>query len=84
VLTSSKAKHDGSVDRKVQISTNEYKKARQQRDQQKCRYEQGETSRASAMGPHVTSRILLNKWQRQKGQDHQLRLEEEYECQCEE
>jgi len=33
VLTSAKAREDGSVDPKVQISANEYKKAKQQRDQ---------------------------------------------------
>ena len=63
VLTSAKAKEDGSVDPKVQISANEYEEAKKQRDQQKSRYEQGETSRAATMHPHVTSRILLNKWQ---------------------
>ena len=85
VLTSTKAQEDGSVDPKVQISDNEYNKARQQRDQQKSRYEQGETSRASAMCPRVTSRILLNKWQRLKEKDYQRRLEEEeYEHRCEE
>ena len=84
-LTSAKAKEDGSVDPKVQISANEYKEAKQQRDQQKSRYEQGETSRASAMRPRVTSRILLNKWQCQKEKDYQRRLEEEeYEHRCEE
>ena len=62
VLTLAKAKEDGSVNPKVQISANEYKKDKQQRDQQKSRYEQGETSRAGAMCPHVSSRILLNKW----------------------
>jgi len=60
VLTSAKAKENGLVDPKVQISTNEYK---QQRDQQKGQYEQGETSRAGALRPRVNSRIMLNKWQ---------------------
>jgi hypothetical protein len=64
VLTSTKAKEDGSISPKVQLLANEYKKAEQQRDQQKSRYEQGETSRACAMHPRVTFRILLNKWQR--------------------
>ena len=70
VLTLTKAKEDGSVDPKVQISANEYKKAKQQHNQQNNRYEQGETSRAGAMHPRVTSRILLNKWQRQKENDY--------------
>jgi hypothetical protein len=59
VMTSAKSKEDGSVDPKVQISANEYKKVKQQCDQQKSRYEQGEASRASVMHPRVTSRILL-------------------------
>ena len=63
---SAKAKEDGSVDPKVQISANECKKAKQQHDQQKSRYEQDETSRAGAMCPRVTFRILLSKWQCQK------------------
>jgi hypothetical protein len=85
VLTSAKAKEDGSIDPKVQISAIEYKKAKQQRDQLKSRYEQGETSRAGAMHPRVTSRILLNKWQCQKEKDYQCQLkEEEYEHRCEE
>jgi hypothetical protein len=62
VLKLAKAKEDGSVDPKVQISAKEYKEVRQQRDRQKSRYEQGETSKAGAMRPDVTSRILLNKW----------------------
>jgi len=58
------------VDPKVQISANEYEEAKKQRDQQKGRYEQGEMFWASAMHPRVTSRILLNKWQRQKEKDY--------------
>ena len=61
VLTSAKAKEEGSIDPKVQISANEYKKAKQQHDQQKSQYEQGETSRAGAIHHRMTSRILLNK-----------------------
>ena len=33
VLTSAKAKEDGSVDLKAQISANEYEEAKKQRDQ---------------------------------------------------
>ena len=85
MLTSAKAKKDGLIDPKVHVSANEYKKVKQQCDQQKSRYEQGETSRVGAMRPCVTSRILLNKWQRQKEKDYQHRLEEEeYERWCEE
>ena len=37
------------------------------------------------MRPCVTSRIMLNKWQRQKEKDYQRWLEEkEYQCQQEE
>ena len=57
VLTSTKAREYGSVDPEVQISANEYEEAKKQCDQQKSRYEQGETSRASALCPRVTSRI---------------------------
>ena len=46
----------------------------------KGRYEQGEISRDRAMRPRVISRILLNKWQRQKENDYQRWLEEK-ECQ---
>ena len=47
VLTSAKGKENGSVNPKVQISANEFRKG----DHQKSRYEQGETSRASALRP---------------------------------
>ena len=39
VLTSAKAKEDGSVNLKAQISANVYEEAKKQRDQQKGRYE---------------------------------------------
>jgi hypothetical protein len=55
VLTSTKAKEHSSVDPKVQISANEYKEVKQQHNQQKSRYEQSETSRASTMRSRVTS-----------------------------
>ena len=55
VLMSTKAREDGSVDPKVQISANEYEEAKKQHDQQKSRYKQGETSRASALRPWVLS-----------------------------
>ena len=85
VLTSAMAKEDESVNPKVQISANEYKKARQQRDQQNSQYEQGETSKAGAMHPCVTSRILLSKWQCKKEKDYKCWLkEEEYEHRCKE
>ena len=66
----------------MQISADEYKEIKRHHDQQKSRYEQGETSRNEAMRPHVTSRILLNKWQWLKEKDYQRWLEEkEYQHQ---
>ena len=50
----------------MQISADEYREIRKHHDQQKSRYEQGETSKDGATKSWVTSRILLNKWQRQK------------------
>ena len=76
VLTSTRAKEAGTIDSKMQISTDEYREIKRHRDQQKSRYEQGETSRDGAIRPHVTSRILLNKWQRQKEKNYQRWLEE--------
>ena len=85
VLSSAKAKEGGSVNPKVQISANEYKEVRQQRDQKKSRYQKGETSWAGAMRPQTTSRILLNKWQHQQEKDYQCWLKDKkYRCQCEE
>ena len=64
VLTSVRSRETGTVDPKVQILADEYREIRRHRDQQKSRYEQGETSKDGATRPRVTSRILLNKWQR--------------------
>ena len=75
VLTSARARENGTVDPEMQISADEYREIKRRRDQQKSRYEQGETSRDGAMRPHVTSQILLNKWQRQKEKDYQRWLE---------
>ena len=64
------------------MSADEYREVKRCYDQQKSRYEQGEMSRNGAMRPRVTSRILLNKWQRQKERDYQCWLEEkEYQRQ---
>ena len=85
VLTSARAREIGTVDPKMQISTDEYREIKRRRDQQKSRYEQGETSRDGALRPYVTSQILLNKWQWQKEKDYQRWLEErEYQRQQEE
>ena len=48
----------------MQISADEYREIRRRRDQQKSQYEQGATSKDGVTRSHVTSRILLNKWQR--------------------
>ena len=66
VLTSTRSRETGTIDPEMQISANEYREVRRRCDQQKSRYEQGETSRNRAMRPRVTSQILLNKWQLQK------------------
>ena len=64
VLTSTKSKEAGTVDPKMQISADEYREIRRRRVEQKSRYEQRKTSKAETSKPWVTSRILLNKWQR--------------------
>ena len=85
VLTSTRAKETRTIDPEMQIWADEYKEIKRRRDQQKSRYEQGETSRNKAMRPRVTSRILLKKWQWQKEKDYQCWLEEkEYQRQQEE
>ena len=76
VLTSTRAKEAETIDPKLQISTDEYREIRRCHDQEKSRYEQGEMSRDEATRQRVTSRILLNKWQRQKEKDYQGWLEE--------
>ena len=73
-LTSTKSKEAGTVDPKMQISADEYKEIKRRHDEQKCRYEQGGTSKAGTTRPRVTSQILLNKWQRQKEKDYQCWL----------
>jgi len=62
VLTSAKSRKDGTVDPKMQISADEYRGVKKRRDQQKSRYEQGETSKDGATRLRVKSQILLNKW----------------------
>ena len=64
VLMSTKLKEAGIVDPKMQISADEYREIRRRRAEQKSRYEQGKTSKTETIKPWVTSRILLNKWQR--------------------
>ena len=68
----------------MQISADEYREIKRHHDQQKSRYELGETSMDGATRSRVTSRILLNKWQQQKERDYQHWLEEqEYQRQQE-
>jgi hypothetical protein len=55
VLASTRSRETGIVDPEMQISTDEYKEIRRHHDQQKSRYEQGETSKDGATRPHVTS-----------------------------
>jgi hypothetical protein len=63
VLTSEKAKQDGSVDPTRQVTVEQiYKKEPRFL---KIQIEVGESSK-----PRVTSRILLNKWQRQQEKEH--------------
>ena len=84
VLTSAKSREAKTVDPKMQVSADEYKEIRKHRDQQRSRYEQGETSKDGATKPRVTSRILLNKWQRQMKNDYQRWLkDQEYQCELE-
>ena len=64
VLTSTRSRETRTVDPRMQISADEYRENRRHCDQQKSRYEQGETSRDGVTRPCVTSQILLNKWLR--------------------
>ena len=85
VLTLAKSREARTVDPKMQISADEYREIRKHHDQQRSQYEQGETSKDGATKPRVISRILLNKWRRQKEKDYQQLLEDqEYQCQLEE
>ena len=77
VLTSTKSKEAGTVEPKTQISADKYREIRRRRTKQKSRYEQGKTSKVEMAKPWVTSRILLNKWQRQKEKDYQCWLKDQ-------
>ena len=77
VLTSTRSRETRTIDPEMQISANEYREIKRRRDQQKRQYEQGETSKGGVTKLRVTSRILLNKWQRQKEKDYQRWLEEQ-------
>jgi hypothetical protein len=85
ILTSDKAKKSGTVESSLQMTAREYQKIQQGREEQKSQFEQGESSRSVSLRPRVTSRILLNKWQRQKEKDYKRWLEEqEYQQRLEE
>ena len=45
VLTSARSREAGTVDPKMQVSTDEYREIRKHHDQQRSRYEQGEMQR---------------------------------------
>jgi hypothetical protein len=72
VLTSVKAKQDGSVDPARQVTVEQFHK--EVPHILKSQIDIGESSK-----PRVTSRILLNKWQRQQEKEHyqKQRYEEE-------
>ena len=55
VLTSTRSRETRTVDPEMQISVDEYRKIRRHRDQQKSRYEQGETSKDGVTRLSVTS-----------------------------
>ena len=70
VLTSTKSREARTVDPEIQISPDAYREIRKRHAEQKSRYEQGNMSKAETSKLRVTSRILLNKWQRQKEKDY--------------
>jgi hypothetical protein len=72
VLTSARAKHDGSVNPSQQLTVEQVHK--EAPHILKRQIEVGESSKSK---PRVTSRILLNKWQRQ--QDKERYQKQKYE-----
>ena len=62
VLTSDRARENGTVDPNRQITSEELRQKIQVKD---GRIEKGESSK-----PRITSRILLNKWQRQQEKEY--------------
>lgn len=77
VLTSEKAKELGSVDSSLQLTAEEYRQIQDRREKQKSRLDIPETSRAAEGRPRITSRILLNKWQREKDKNYIKMIEEQ-------
>jgi hypothetical protein len=74
VLTSARAKQDGSVDPAQQITMEQVRKEAPRI--LKSQIEVGESSKSK---PRVTSRILLNKWQRQQEKERYLKQKYEEE-----
>lgn len=77
VLTSANAKKATTVDPEMQISTKEFEMIKKKRKEDKSQCEQEGASKVAIVKPRVTSRILLNRWQRQKEKDRQRWLKEE-------
>jgi hypothetical protein len=78
VLTSERAKKARTVDSEKHISAKEYREIKAKQNQQNSRYDQFEISKVGAVRKRPTSRILLNKWQRQKEKE-QIQQEREYQ-----
>jgi hypothetical protein len=78
VLTSERAKKVGTIDSEKLISAEEYREIKAKQNQPNSRYDQFETSKAGVARKRPTSRILLNKWQRQKEKEH-IQQEREYQ-----
>jgi hypothetical protein len=74
VLTSARAKQDGSVDPAQQVTVEQVHKERPRI--LKSQIEVGESSKSK---PRVTSRILLNKWQCQQEKEHHQKQKYEEE-----
>jgi hypothetical protein len=81
VLTSARAKQDGSVDPSQQVTVEQV-----HREVPRILKSQTEVGESSRSKPRVTSRILLNKWQcqqkkeryqKQKYEEEKRRFEEE-------
>ena len=73
VLTSGKAKQDESVDPTRQVTLGQIQK------EQRLSKSQIEVGESSKPKPRVTSRILLNKWQRQQEKERYLKHKYEEE-----
>ena len=62
VLTSDRAKESGAVDPDRQVTSREL--------QQRVRFQNSRTEKGQTSKPRVTSRILLNKWQREQEKEY--------------